>query len=437
MHRIWKSYQTENKEDFRNQLLTYTAQFNEFIFLDSCDNTVYGKNEFDFLLAAGNYKNIQCNAGNTFDALKEFINENNDWCFGYFGYDLKNEIEDINSNNKDEIGFEDMLFFIPEAIIICEDSEIKIGIIDNNADKIFSTILNIPPKLLPFQGKKEGIPLTARVSKQNYLQKIKQLQQHIIEGNVYEINLCQEFYAEEVEINPLKVFDALCKRSKAPFSVLFKWEEKFLISASPERFLKKEGNRITSSPMKGTIKRGNTKDEDEYLKNELSQSLKDKAENVMIVDLVRNDLTKSARTGTIKIDELFAVYSFEHVHQMVSTVSAEVRNDLHVVDIIKNAFPMGSMTGAPKVMAMELIERYEETKRGVYSGAFGYFTPEKDFDFNVVIRSIIYNSEKRYVSAQVGGAIVYDSDPEEEYEECLVKLRALIDVLNVHADRTD
>jgi para-aminobenzoate synthetase component 1 len=159
------------------------------------------------------------------------------------------------------------------------------------------------------------------------------------------------------------------------------------------------------------------------------QSEKEKAENLMIVDLVRNDLARSSKTGSVKVEELFGIYSFSQVHQMISTVSSQIKETTSAVEAIKNAFPMGSMTGAPKVMAMELIEKYENTKRGLYSGAIGYFAPNSDFDFNVVIRSIQYNESKQYLNFEVGSAITYDSDANLEYEECLLKAQAMMKAL--------
>lgn len=426
-----KSYTLQNKIKFREQLLSFSSRYNHFCFLDSCNNNVYGEPSFDFLLAAGNYRSVELNSPDVFIDFKRFINNNNDWCFGFMSYDLKNEIENLQSNNPDHIGFADAIFFIPEIIVRVKLDKVEISIVAynslwNECDHIFDTIQQQPEikSIIP-----NDIELKSRFSNEEYIHTVEKIRKNIVEGDIYEMNLCREFYVENISIDPITIFNALCKNSKAPFSVLFKWENKFLISASPERFLKKTGNTIISQPIKGTIKRGNSIVEDETLKDQLLNSEKDRAENVMIVDLVRNDLTKSAETGSIKVDELFGIYSFEHVHQMVSTISAQIKNNMHIVDILKNTFPMGSMTGAPKVMVMQLIEQYEKTKRGVFSGAFGYITPENNFDFNVVIRSILYNETTKYFSASVGGAIVFDSDAEKEAEECLLKLKGIRNIL--------
>ena len=217
--------------------------------------------------------------------------------------------------------------------------------------------------------------------------------------------------------------------SPTPFSCYYKQQDKYLISASPERFLKKVKDKIISQPIKGTIKRGLDKNEDSLLRDKLYNDPKERAENVMIVDLVRNDLSRTAKKGSVKVDELFGIYEFSQVFQMISTITSKVEDDTNIIDIIKNAFPMGSMTGAPKVRAMELIEEFEKSKRGLYSGSVGFITPNNDFDFNVIIRSILYNQSRNYVSFTVGGAITSLADPEKEHEECMLKAEAMITVL--------
>jgi len=257
------------------------------------------------------------------------------------------------------------------------------------------------------------------------------------------MNLCQEFFSENTDLDPVAVFERLNGIGKAPFSTFMRWRDRYLLSASPERFLKKEGRKVMSQPIKGTRRR--SLQDDNAMRKELETSEKDRAENVMIVDLVRNDLARNCIPGSVQVEELFGIYTFETVHQMISTVTGTLKpleviksnflndhndsNYFNDLNVLRDAFPPGSMTGAPKVMAMELIEKYEKTRRGLYSGAVGYFDPAGDFDFNVVIRSILYNATSRYVSVQVGGAIVYDSVPEQEYEECLVKAEAMLKAL--------
>lgn len=252
---------------------------------------------------------------------------------------------------------------------------------------------------------------------------------HIHRGDIYEANFCQEFYAEDLQINPVQTFLKLNSISRPPFSTYLRLKDKYLLSASPERFLRKDGQRLISQPIKGTARRSHDPEQDRKLKRELQQNEKERSENIMIVDLVRNDLSHTAKPGSVQVTELCQVYSFMQVHQMISTVEAEIREGTSFAQVIKHAFPMGSMTGAPKISAMKIIEELEETKRGLYSGSVGYVTPDRDFDFNVVIRSILYNATKKYASYSVGSAITAKSIPHNEYEECLLKAKAMKEVL--------
>jgi para-aminobenzoate synthetase component 1 len=230
-------------------------------------------------------------------------------------------------------------------------------------------------------------------------------------------------------LNPVETYLRLSEISSAPFGAYYKLNDKYLLCSSPERFMKKAGNKLISQPIKGTIKRGGTDEEDIELKHSLLNDVKERAENVMIVDLVRNDLAKSCRPGSVKVEELFGIYTYPTVHQMISTVTGELDEQTHFIDALRNAFPMGSMTGAPKIEVMKLIEYYETTKRGLFSGSVGYITPDGDFDFNVVIRSLFYNEANKYLSYSTGGAITYDSIPEKEYEECMLKAKGIMKAL--------
>jgi para-aminobenzoate synthetase component 1 len=238
-----------------------------------------------------------------------------------------------------------------------------------------------------------------------------------------------EFYAENATINPLEKFEKLNAISQTPFAVYFKNNKQFLLSATPERYLRKEGEHLISQPIKGTAKRFLDPNEDQESKEKLASDPKERAENIMITDLVRNDLSRTAQKGTVQVQELCGIYSFQQVHQMISTITSKLDDKYSLIDVLKLTFPMGSMTGAPKISAMKIIEELEATKRGLYSGAIGYFSPNGDFDFNVVIRSILYNQEKKYVSFSVGSAITSLSNPEDEYEECMLKARAMHEVL--------
>lgn len=426
MNRKSQTFSLNNFTEFRIQMLNWANRFNIFCLLDNqqYDFTVPA---FECLLAAGSKKNIVLNAGNAFEALKKFQQQNPGWLFGHLGYDLKNETEKLHSENYDGIGFADLHFFVPQVVIKLTANEVVIYT-EDNAQLVFDAIEGESSTIAPMIN--PAIAIKSRMSKTSYISTIQKLQEHILRGDCYEINFCQEFFAEAVVVDPLYIYHQLIQRSPNPFAALYKLNDRFCICASPERFLKKEGNKIISQPIKGTSKRDLlNKKKDLQNKQYLSQNEKEKSENVMVVDLVRNDLSKVCKQGSVKVDELFSVYSFPQVHQMISTISGEVKENLDWTDIIKATFPMGSMTGAPKKAVMELIEKYEQTKRGLFSGAIGYIDPAGDFDFNVVIRSIFYNAAAKYLSFQAGGGITFYSDAEKEYEESLLKAKAIREVL--------
>ncbi|MES2560333.1 MAG: anthranilate synthase component I family protein [Bacteroidota bacterium] len=389
--------------------------------LDSNEcQAAFGLKNYELLIAAGVKDEFRAGE-NAFQQLDTFRKQNkHEWLFGFLTYDLKNQLEALESSHPDGIGFPGLYFFVPQKLIVIDkNGECLIG------KEWIDEILQHPE----VSGEMPAVSLTQRVAKQQYIQDVEAIKQHIINGDVYELNYCVEFFATNVSVQPDQVYNKLRSKSAVPFGCFVKCYHQFVIGASPERFLLKQGNTVYSQPIKGTIKRGNAPEEDELFKHNLLHSEKERAENLMIVDLVRNDLAKSAQTGTVKVEELFGIYSFPQVHQMISTVSAMLRNDVTLPEVIQHAFPMGSMTGAPKIMAMKLIEQYEKTKRGLYAGAIGFITPEGNMDLNVVIRSIQYNAETRYLNFEVGGAITYDSIAELEYEECLLKAKAMFEVL--------
>ncbi|PTX20126.1 para-aminobenzoate synthetase component 1 [Pontibacter mucosus] len=364
---------------------------------------------------------------NAFEDLHRLLDAQHPLLCGFLGYDLKNQTERLSSHNPDGLGFPLLAFFAPKVYLYFNASSITIYTLHNNTSSILDTILATPTAK---PDAPQSIKLRQRVSRQRYVAQVKRVQQHILEGDVYELNYCMEFFAEQVRLQPLPLYLALNAASPTPFSGYLKLHDKYLLCASPERFLKKEGQKLISQPIKGTIRRGNTPEEDLELKHRLRHDEKELAENMMIVDLVRNDLSRSCATGTVHVEEMFGIYGFQQVWQMISTVVGELKPQKDLVDALRGAFPMGSMTGAPKISAMQLIEELEDTRRGLYSGAFGYIKPNGDCDFNVVIRSIQYNASSGYLSFMVGSAITYDSDPELEYEECLLKAKAMFKVLS-------
>ena len=410
---------------FKKKALQWAQQFKVICALDNNQYNNHLHQHEEFLLAAGVSKEIVVNE-NCFSTLQKFIEENHGWKFGYMSYDVKNEIEKLQSKNTSQLNFPLVHFFIPEIFIQMKGNEVEISSNEKPEEKIFEEINAI---ILSENHVAVSPEVKRRMNDNEYLRKVEDVKEFILQGDVYELNLCQEFYCENYSCNPLQLFFQLNEKSPAPFSSFYKLDNKFLLCASPERFLSKEGNKILSQPIKGTIKRSEDESADKNLREQLFNSEKDRAENVMIVDLVRNDLSRSCIPGSVKVDELFGIYSYPRVHQMISTVSGELRIEVSAADAIKNAFPMGSMTGAPKIRAMQLIDELENTKRGLFSGTVGYFSPENNFDFNVVIRSIQYDAVNKYLSFSAGGAITIDSDAQNELEELLLKTEAIRNIL--------
>jgi para-aminobenzoate synthetase component I len=436
-------FQIDDIKTFKEKAFAYAANaFDVFCYLDNNGYTEgFIEPNFDCLLAWGVEKELVLDLEEgAFQQLKIFQNDNaNQWLFGFLTYDLKNDVERLTSKNPDNLGFPCLHFFKPKWVL--KISKNTVEIVENTEGPLHATnqdfdTINFLFKTINSYKKVEentqsvDFKINTRFEKEEYIETVEQIKRHIQAGDIFEMNFCQEFFIENTEVNPYTLFQKLNTIAQAPFTAFYKLKDKFALCASPERYLKKEGQNLTSQPIKGTSKRGNTEGVDEALKNTLFNDPKNRSENVMIVDLVRNDLGKICKAGTIKVSELFGIYSFPTVHQMISTVIGTVRPEFDNADALRATFPMGSMTGAPKVRAMQLIENYERTRRGLYSGAIGYMTPKGDFDFNVLIRSLLYNQNNRYLSFQVGGAIVADSDAEKEYEECLVKIQGILRTLS-------
>ena len=421
-----------NPEQFKQQLLTWSQQFREVVFLDSNSHT-QEYSSFDCVLAVDAFTSLKTDFQNAFDDLKQYQQTTKDWLFGYLTYDLKNDVETLKSANFDGLHFPDLFFFQPKKIFLLKGNELEIRYLllcDDEVEEDFEEIVESQSRSVGTKGESAAaLNIEQRISKEFYIEKVNKMLSHIHVGDMYEANFCMEFFAENAVIDPLEKFQKLNEISKAPFSIFFKNHKQYLLSASPERYLKKVGETIISQPIKGTSKRSSDPIEDEKSKQFLESDSKERAENIMITDLVRNDLSHTAQKGSVEVTELCKIYSFLQVHQMISTITSKLDAQYAPVDVLRTTFPMGSMTGAPKISVMKIIENLEETKRGLYSGAVGYFTPEGDFDFNVVIRSILYNQENQYVSFSVGSAITAQSDPEKEYEECLLKAKAMHEVL--------
>ncbi|CAM3901376.1 MULTISPECIES: anthranilate synthase component I family protein [Flavobacterium] len=418
-----------NTENFKKQLLHWSNQFREVVFLDS-NNYTHKYSSYDLVFAVDAFTSIKTDYHNAFEDLYQYQSHSKDWLFGYLSYDLKNDTEVLHSKNLDNLEFPDVYFFQPKKLFFLKGNALEIqylNMCDDEVDDDFNAIINFQSEFTNYES---SIAIQQRIDKENYLSKVGKMLEYIHRGDIYEANFCMEFFAENTTIDPAFVYQKLNEISEPPFAVFFKNKDNFLMSSSPERYLKKEGDKVISQPIKGTARRSFDIEQDNFLKEDLGKNTKERSENIMIVDLVRNDLSHTAKKGTVKVEELCEVFTFKQVHQMISTVVSEVENTISPIEIIKSTFPMGSMTGAPKISAMKIIEELEETKRGLYSGAVGYFSPTGDFDFNVVIRSILYNAKNNYLSFSVGSAITAQSNPENEYEECLLKAKAMFEVLS-------
>lgn len=422
-------YITANPSHFKKQLLAWAQQYREVIWLDSNDYS-QKYTSYDAVLAVDAFTSIVTDYHNGFDDLVIYRRTTADWIFGYLSYDLKNDTEKLTSANFDGLGFPDLFFFQPKKLFLIKGNQVEMLYLPLCDDEIQEDLQAITNFELPKIETQSVLNVKQRISRDSYLDKAGKMLQHIHRGDIYEANFCMEFYAEQATIHPLDTYTRLNAISEAPFAVYLKNYEHYLLSASPERYIRKEGSKIVSQPIKGTARRGSTIEDDEAIKASLEANEKERSENIMIVDLVRNDLSHTATKHSVRVEELCGAYSFKQVHHLISTVTSHIEDNITPEEVLRTTFPMGSMTGAPKVSAMQIIEELEETKRGLYSGAVGYFTPDGDFDFNVVIRSILYNEQSKYVSFSVGSAITVEAIPENEYEECLLKAGAMHSVLN-------
>jgi para-aminobenzoate synthetase component 1 len=408
-------------KSIKQKMLNWAQQFSIFLFLDSNDyESAYGK--YECLLGAGVL------AGDKIDSLRALQTAHDthqDWLLGHITYDYKNNIEPkLSSQHPAKTGFPDLYFFRPEVVcyISSDTTAFVIETITSIPGIIYAAIVSydIPePLSLP------KVDFKHTFGKEEYIDAINILRGHIGDGDCYEINFCTEGFADNVITDPLDVFHALNKLSPAPFAACYRLKDRYVMCASPERYIQKTGATLLAQPIKGTARRDADPQTDDKIKNALQQDIKERAENVMIVDLMRNDLARCCEPGSVQVDELFGIYSFPQVHQMISTVSGALKQNVPFTEAMRTTFPMGSMTGAPKMKVMELVDKYEHSRRELFSGTVGYITPGGDFDFNVIIRSLFYNAASNYLSYQTGGAITYDSVPEKEWEEMRLKAWAL------------
>ncbi len=420
MNRKEKVFKVENINDFKDKLLFFSKSKENVILLDSNNK----KNDYEFIFSYGKISELK-SFDNSLDKLDNYIKLVDDWIFGFVSYDLKDEIEGFSSKNLKYFDVPNLSFFQPSTIWVFDGVKLKALYFDekelfdvwNEINKIHISCDSIKSN--------PNVELKGRLSKEEYIKKIKNIKKRIKMGDTYELNFCFDFFNDNTKINPENTFKKLNKLTESPMSVYYKDHHLHVLSSSPERFIKRNKKTIISQPIKGTKKRGKNIDEDVFLINSLKNSIKEKSENHMIVDLVRNDFSRIAKKGSVKVTELSKINTYKNIHQMVSTIEAQIENDMFFSTILKSTFPMGSMTGAPKIKTMKIIDELEETSRGIYSGAIGYIDPNKNFDFNVVIRTIIYDDKLSKISVNVGSGITFKSDPKDEYEECLTKIDAL------------
>lgn len=425
MQRHCLTFSLQEFPKLKNSLIALSATVEHYCFLDS-NNHKDQYSKYDWLCGIDATQTLTTEA-NSFDALNEFRNHHKDWIFGHLNYNLKNQVESLHSTQSDLSGFSMLEFFVPKHVFFQKEGQVYVESFTlKSVEELFS-FLQISDEKNSVSAK--SVEISPTLNKSDYLKKIVELKKELQYGNIYEINFCQEFKATVEQLNAATLYTKLNAVTQAPFSAFYKAKNSYVMCASPERYLQKDNDKIVVQPIKGTAKRHKNPDKDNEAKQALLQSEKERAENVMIVDLMRNDLSRTAQNASVKVEELFGLYSFNAVHQMISTVSSRLDEKYSLEDVLKTTFPMGSMTGAPKRSAMQLIEQYENFNRGLYSGSVGYISPNGDADFNVVIRSFIYNALSKYLSVGVGGAITILSEPEAEYQECLLKAEKLFEVL--------
>ena len=389
------------------------------------------------LLAVGAKRSFIWNHNDSeaLQALDHFLHPNGKacWAFGWMGYELKNGIENLHSKRLNLSQLPSLHWVEPRVVVEWGGQHPHPRIVFGKDESDAQEILSVASSTTAHVPAAPGLKLKPRWDRSTYLQRAHRVKKHIQRGDIYEMNLCQEWGGEADLKDPWDVFVRLQHLTQAPYSGFIQAGQFHILCGSPELFLSREGNILTSSPIKGTIRRGQNEDEDNALARQLKSDPKERGENVMICDLVRNDLSRVALPGTVHVPELFGIHRFRTVHQMISTVQCEIPASCRPEAIIRATFPMGSMTGAPKVRAMEIIDDLEGSQRGVYSGSLGAFRPNGDFDLNVIIRSMVYNASIKHLSLHVGGAITALSDPEKEYEECLLKADALLKTLSADA----
>jgi len=408
-------------ENLKLKMLNWLRPFNIFAYLDN-NSYQHQPNRFECLIGAG--------------ALQTFSDpENlpkNEWLFGHLNYEFGQRFfTKINWQKKpSKDGFPNCFFFLPETVLSIPygKNELHISTSRQNAENIIKDILACSTDRK--QTSKTIVhSWQSDFSEQEYVAQIQNIKDNIRQGDYYELNFCVQNHAQYDDCEPFDLFAKINRQNPSPFAAFYRQENHFLLSASPERFLHKKSHELWAQPIKGTIKRSQSTEEDEQLKKQLKSDIKERAENLMITDLMRNDLAKICRPGSVQAPDLLGLYSFPTLHHLISTIAGTLKDNCSFFDILKATFPMGSMTGAPKKIVLEHIDRYEKKPRGIYSGSLGYIFPDGDFDFNVVIRSLVLDTNSQQICYATGGAITYDSVPEKEWQEIALKAKSMKAVL--------
>ncbi len=402
--------------DIKLKMLSWAQ--NRFSIFSFLDNNQYASadSNYECLLAIAGDEYVICQTENCLETIRDFHEKHPGWLFGHINYP---------SATKEYKLFPSAFFFKPGILIVLKNNQLTFETDRSDSSELMDQILNTPIQSTTIQKYKSG-PWNESISKEEYTGKLNNILGHIQRGDCYEMNFCMEFTSEISVDNPVSMFQSINSISPNPFSAYYRINHAYAFCASPERFLQRKKDVVISQPIKGTARRnGILEKENEFICESLQGNPKERSENVMIVDLVRNDLSKVALEGTVSVRELMGLYAFPHVYHLISTVEARVGRERHWTEIVQACFPMGSMTGAPKKKVMELTEHYEKTARGLYSGSIGYVNPAGDFDFNVVIRSLFYDDEKKMISCKVGSGITMRSQPDKEYEECEAKISAI------------
>lgn len=409
----------------KTKLLDWSQQFDHVVWLDS---NAYPEHQhsYEAVLAVDANEILSLDKDFALADLKAYREENKNWLFGYLGYRANSK--KLENASKNLLKFPSIYFFQPKKVFLLQKDYLEIHYLNPKEieqDWEIIQAMELKDEHIDFA----NFEIIPRIDKSTYIAKVNQIQDYIKQGKLEEINFCQEFYSHNKLENPLEFYKQLNQVSQAPFASYMRLEDKYAFCSSPERYLKHDKGKLITQPIKGTAKRLADKEADELIKTQLKESEKEINENKLVVDMVIQEFKTFCKPESVQVTEFCKAYSFKQVHQLISTIEGELQENLSPLDAISNSYPMGSMTGIPKATALVLTDELEDFDRGVYSGGIGYFTPEEDFDFNVVIRSALYNDTEAYLSFSAGGAITEQSNPEAEYDETLIKINAIKEIL--------